>query len=228
MHALYQFYLMAGLIKIIREAQKGGFDLIMKPAENEPALKTILFGGTDMQLFHLSPCPVWIFKPTFNTELRRIMIAVDLLAGDKEKSALANSVLKWGKYISSLVGSELHVVHTWHLFGETKMRGRTLNAKTVDRLVQDEERKHRQWLNEALEKIGLEQEKIQIHFHKGDAKHLVPVIANDKNIDLLVMGTVGRTGIPGFFIGNTADSVLRQVGCSVLAIKPKGFSTPVK
>ena len=52
------------------------------------------------------------------------------------------------------------------------MRGRTLNAKTVDRLVQDEERKHRQWLNEALEKIGLEQEKIQIHFHKGDAKHL--------------------------------------------------------
>jgi len=166
MHALYQFYLMAGLIKIIREAQKGGFDLIMKPAENEPALKTILFGGTDMQLFHLSPCPVWIFKPTFNTELRRIMIAVDLLAGDKEKSALANSVLKWGKYISSLVGSELHVVHTWHLFGETKMRGRTLNAKTVDRLVQDEERKHRQWLNEALEKIGLEQEKIQITFTK--------------------------------------------------------------
>ncbi|HOO52306.1 MAG TPA: universal stress protein [Alphaproteobacteria bacterium] len=44
----------------------------------------------------------------------------------------------------------------------------------------------------------------------------------------MVMGTVGRTGIPGFFIGNTADSVLRQVGCSVLAIKPKGFSTPVK
>ena len=68
------------------------------------------------------------------------MIAVDLFAGDKEKSALANSVLKWGKYISSLVGSELHVVHTWHLLGETKMRGRTLNAKTVDRLVQDEEK----------------------------------------------------------------------------------------
>ncbi|MDH5473944.1 MAG: universal stress protein [Gammaproteobacteria bacterium] len=42
------------------------------------------------------------------------------------------------------------------------------------------------------------------------------------------MGTVGRTGISGFFIGNTADSVLRQVDCSILAIKPEGFVTPVE
>jgi nucleotide-binding universal stress UspA family protein len=49
-----------------------------------------------------------------------------------------------------------------------------------------------------------------------------------KRIDLIVMGTVGRTGIPGFLIGNTAETVLRQVNCSVLAVKPEGFVTPVK
>lgn len=38
------------------------------------------------------------------------------------------------------------------------------------------------------------------------------------------MGTVGRTRTPGFFVGNTADSVPRQVNFSVLAIKPEGFS----
>lgn len=215
-------------LEIIREALKDNYDLIMKPAESEPTIKAILFGSTDMQLFRLCPYPVWAFKPTANTELRRIMVAVDLLAYDEEKSALADKVLQWGKQAASLAGSELHVVHIWDLYGETTLRGRSILANAVDKLVQDEERKHRQWMNEALAKNGLEQSDIQLHFYKGDAKTLIPEIAIAMKADLLVMGTVGRTGIPGFFIGNTADSVLRQVDCSVLAIKPDGFLTPVK
>ena len=42
------------------------------------------------------------------------------------------------------------------------------------------------------------------------------------------MGTVGRTGVQGFFIGNTAEEILNQVECSVLAVKPPGFESPVK
>ena len=41
------------------------------------------------------------------------------------------------------------------------------------------------------------------------------------------MGTVSRTGIAGFFIGNCAETVLRQVDCSVLTLKPAGFATPI-
>ena len=46
-------------------------------------------------------------------------------------------------------------------------------------------------------------------------------------IDLIVMGTVARTGIPGLIIGNTAESTLSQIHCSVLAVTPPGFVTPV-
>ena len=42
------------------------------------------------------------------------------------------------------------------------------------------------------------------------------------------MGTVSRTGVTGFLIGNTAEKVLRQVDCSVLVVKPDKFVTPVK
>ena len=45
--------------------------------------------------------------------------------------------------------------------------------------------------------------------------------------DLVVMGTVARTGVPGFIMGNTAEMILNQIDCSVLAIKPSGFVTPV-
>jgi len=41
------------------------------------------------------------------------------------------------------------------------------------------------------------------------------------------MGTVVRTGIEGFFIGNTAERILGQLRCSVLAVKPDGFVSPV-
>lgn len=215
-------------LEIIREAINGGYDLVMKPAKSKTTAKDILFGNTDMQLFRMCPCPVWAFKPTLNTELRKIMIAVDLLAGDQEKSALADKVLQWGKHVADLVNAELHVIHVWALYGEMTLRGRSILAYSVDKLVQAEEKKRRLWLNEALAKNGIAEKEIKIHFYKGEANNLIPKKANAMKMDLLVMGTVGRAGIPGFFIGNTADSVLRQVGCSVLAIKPEGFLSPVK
>ena len=47
------------------------------------------------------------------------------------------------------------------------------------------------------------------------------------DIELIVMGTAGRVGLPGFFIGNTAEEVLRQVDCPVLTVKSEDFVTPV-
>jgi len=55
----------------------------------------------------------------------------------------------------------------------------------------------------------------------------VPAIAHELAVDLVVMGTVARTGIAGFFMGNTAESILTQLDCSVLTIKPPGFISPI-
>ena len=41
------------------------------------------------------------------------------------------------------------------------------------------------------------------------------------------MGTVCRTGIPGFHIGSTAENVLPHLQTSVLTVKPEGFVTPI-
>jgi nucleotide-binding universal stress UspA family protein len=42
------------------------------------------------------------------------------------------------------------------------------------------------------------------------------------------MGTVGRTGIPGLLIGNTAETVQRSMVSSVIAVKADSFVSPVK
>ena len=45
--------------------------------------------------------------------------------------------------------------------------------------------------------------------------------------DLLVMGTVSRTGVAGLLVGNTAERLLDRVECSLLTIKPEGFVSPI-
>ncbi|MEO0951113.1 MAG: universal stress protein, partial [Pseudomonadota bacterium] len=42
-----------------------------------------------------------------------------------------------------------------------------------------------------------------------------------------MVGTVGRTGIPGYFIGNTAEAILGRIDCAIMAVKPPGFLSPV-
>ncbi len=72
-------------------------------------------------------------------------------------------------------------------------------------------------------------QRLNIHLDVRMGKEFLEVIRAvlRKSHDLVVMGTVARTGIMGLLIGNTAETILDQLDCSVLAVKPEGFLTPV-
>lgn len=46
--------------------------------------------------------------------------------------------------------------------------------------------------------------------------------------DLIVIGTVGRSGIQGLLLGNTAEKVLDTCDCSIFTVKPDGFVSPIQ
>ena len=46
--------------------------------------------------------------------------------------------------------------------------------------------------------------------------------AKTEGIDLIVMGTHGRSGIEHILIGNVAEKVVRKSPCPVMTIRPKG------
>lgn len=68
----------------------------------------------------------------------------------------------------------------------------------------------------------------RVHLVNGDPSQVIRSVAEGLPADLVVMGTVGRVGIPGFFIGNTAEEVIQTTSASVLAVKPAGFVSPVE
>ena len=65
----------------------------------------------------------------------------------------------------------------------------------------------------------------QVHlFHvlkDGPAGEVICWVADDRNCDLIVMGTHGRTGISHLLFGSTAEYVLRHARCPVLTIRQR-------
>ena len=94
-------------------------------------------------------------------------------------------------------------------------------------MVSDVRKLHKSWFQNLILNYDLQGLAFKTHLLKGDASEVISKLAHKKGIDLIVMGTVARTGIPGFFIGNTAEKILTKVDCSVLTVKPSAFSSPV-
>jgi universal stress protein E len=212
-------------LEIIREVLKNKHDLVMKIARGGNRLKEVLFGSTAMHLMRKCPCPVWVIKPTHQKKYARIMAAVDPDPMDKKMQNLNVKIMELATSLARMEKSELHVVHAWELF----LPGFGRDSKSeFDKLKRKFRTEHKDRLVELVKKYAPHIPKDKIHLLKGNAENQIPMLAKSKDIELIVMGTVCRTGIAGFFMGNTAERVLQQVDCSVLTIKPDGFITPVK
>lgn len=223
-------------IEIIRQVLGSDHDLIIKCAEDTGGLGRIAFGSTDMHLLRKCPCPVWIIKPTEHHKYRRILAAVDLDPEEAVKDVLNRQILEMSTSLALTEFSEVHIVHAWDMAGEDIFRSvrSGISDAEVDAMVDKEASARRHWLENLVNTYGVNTDRDtvdyvspQLHVIKGAAKAAIPSKARELDVDLVVMGTVARSGIPGFFMGNTAESILHQIDCSVLAVKPSGFVSPV-
>lgn len=223
-------------MEVIREVIRFRRDLVVKSIGVAHSVGQQLFGGTDKKLLRKCPCPVWLIKSTKQQGYREILVALDYEPENPESDPLNRRLLDMAGSIALSEFCELHVVHAWQLEHESFLRSpRTdLTREEVDELVRKEAQTREHWIarlvHESFQPSGRETEEYlqpKVHLLQGRAEDVVPQCAGEIGAELVVMGTVARTGIPGFIIGNTAESILSQLECSVLAIKPAGFVTPL-
>ena len=62
---------------------------------------------------------------------------------------------------------------------------------------------------------------------EGLAEDVINDVATEIDAELVVLGTIGRTGLSAAIIGNTAEHVIDRLNCDVLAIKPVGYRSPL-
>ena len=204
---------------IIQAVLREEHELVIVKAEDEGTLKKMLFGSTSMHLIRECPCPVWVMKP--GGRYSRILAAVGPHASGENNDALNTLIMDLATSLARSDQSELHVVHAWILDDPD----REISHSEMARL----NRRNRQerGVDALLSRYELEDLSYRVHVVQGRPRSVIPRVVASLRTDLLVMGTMSRTGVARFFIGNTAEEVLRHVDCSVLVLKTPGeLDTP--
>ncbi|KTD70128.1 universal stress family protein [Legionella steelei] len=215
-------------VRIIQHVLRHSYDLIVKTAENNDSTKG--FKALDMALLRKCPCALFLYRPTNRNETVNIAVAIDPKDEESSGHDLALSLLKLSHALSVHYQGKLSVISCWDFVLEDYLRRSMLvdiSPEELDEMVMRESRAHYGALSALIHEAGIKDQPSIYHL-KGRPEELIPACITKNKIDILVMGTVARTGISGFIIGNTAENILQKLNCSLWALKPQGFVSPVK
>ena len=216
-------------IEVIRHVLRDGYDLVIKEAE--PVEEGKGFGSMDMMLLRKCPCTLWLARPVrHKKEEIRIAVAVDPKSRDPLEKLLSLQLLELSRSMSDALGGSLSILSCWDYEYEQFLRYKAwanISEEEHTRNIREAESDHQIFLSALIEESGIGSNH-QVFRMRGRPDSLIPEFVGKELVDMLVMGTVARTGILGFLIGNTAENILNKITCSLMALKPAGFVSPVK
>lgn len=229
-------------MEVIKRVQLYKHDLVVANLSQDSGPKNRLFISEEMQLLRKCPCPLLLLKRSATGTFSSIMASVDFEHSDSEddghaKAHLNDEILDLAATIADQDGSQLNVANVFTVPGEGAMIAGWIPMSPEN--LSDYSKRCEVAAKESLDnlvkasgqRLGLDifnTDRVNTHLVKGRARAEIPALADKLGTDLIVMGTVGRVGVPGFLIGNTAETILGAIDCSVLALKPDGFESPVK
>lgn len=215
-------------IEVTHEVVRYRPDILIIP---EPSAKESGFSSNIFHIIRKCPCPIWVLRTSKAKEIFRILVAVDIDMNEKVRRNVNNQCMAFANLIASSEKAKIDVAHAWHLRNEYLLRSDThylrIAHHQIDIMSEREKKYHKEWFTAWLKK----QKKVPInrmHFIHGDATEVIPQIVKKEKINLLIMGSVGSIKTPGLLISNRAETILQNVDCSVITIKPEGFITPIQ
>ncbi len=194
-------------IGVIQQVLRGKHDLLMVSTRDKSLAESLL-GSTTLEIMRRCPCPIWAVKPDPN-ERKKIMVGIhfDDKVEDRNK-ALNEELLKLSTRFKRVTTEELHLV------------------SVIKKSTPELREQYLSDMEQLAEKIDPSL-KLSIEIIEGDVTQVLPNYAQENSIALVMLGMLSRTGLMGFFIGNTAEKILDDLDCSVVTVKPKSFVSPV-
>ena len=195
--------------RLIERVKDFQHDLLIAGTRNASPISRLLFGSTAMKLLRYCPCSVWIAKPQIEDGRTIILAAHDLTDVGHRALELAASYAKLSK-------GQLLIFHAFETTPHHGLAGSDVEAA---------ERKIRS--NAAHEKLRDSISRLEdcppheLIIRNGRPDHEAVLLVEQRAVDIVFMGTRSRTGIGAFFIGNTAERLLPELNCAVIAIKPE-------
>jgi universal stress protein E len=204
---------------IVREVVHGGHDLLAADAATSDGPDSV--DTTAARLVRECPCPVLLVRPSRRRRRARVLVAVDagpwrMKGTDEINPGLFDAALWFAEHLMG----ELHVLHVWAPYAERFMRRAGLTPAAMRQFVADAREQASKDLEDTVAPFREHIAPAHVHLEEGDPRKEIVRLAAAHRFDLLVIGTVARSGLAGRLIGNTAESVLARVPCSILVVRP--------
>lgn len=211
-------------ISIIQKVIRDKHDLVIKErttGEGEDALA--------MRLFRKCPCPVWIIDGSHSTDFKKVLGTIDINSNDTETKQLNKKIIELTSSLAQRENGEAHYLHAWVLPHEVMLRSPRFNVaeQEIVQMKQDLATSLKETLEKTITETGVSVTPDNTHLTEGEISNVLQHAMDLLGIDVLIMGSIARSGIPGFLIGNSAEKILSEIKCSVLAVKPDGFISPI-
>lgn len=214
-------------VEIVRQVIAGQHDLVILSAETGSVIKGAFFGNVALQLMRKCPCPVWVVKPGQSVPCRKILAAVDPREAAPDDD-LNVKIMDLATSLASRDRAGLHILHAWEVDGNDGDTVRSeLTRPQRDAILDSHLGKRQAALDGLLAGYPMSKIDHRLHLPREYPEQAIGRLVEQEGIDLIVMGTLARSGLSGFLIGNTAESVMNAVKCGMLTVKPDGFETPV-
>ena len=142
-------------------------------------------------------------------EIRRILIPLDF-------SHHTETILQWGAHLAKQHGSRVVLVHAYHLPVEFQQLEGAYLPPDFWSNVKSEAQQTLERHAESLREHGIEVESV---VREGYPATVILEEAEQREADLIVIGTRGLSGLKHLLLGSIAERVVQKAPCAVLTVK---------
>jgi nucleotide-binding universal stress UspA family protein len=141
----------------------------------------------------------------------RILVPVDF-------SENSNKIVQYGSFVAKQFEAEIHLLFVAQIFQDYSefFVPHMPVIQFEEDLIASAEKRMTSFVEENLGKDFPGSAKVQA----GDAAEVILEYAEEKNIDMIVMGTHGYKGLEKVLFGSVAEKVVKMSNCPVLTVNP--------
>lgn len=206
---------------VMESMRHNDYDLVIKGTQPHGIMDRI-FTHTDWNLMRHCPAPVMLVKSARPWQHNRVLAAIDATSSDQGHQLINDNILSYAEHLSDHFETGLHLANSYPLVSVAfAMVPEVTAPDDIQKYITEQ---HEEACEGWAKKFSIQPD--HVHIGEGDADSVVASICDDIEADVVVVGTVGREGLAGVLIGNTAESLVDKVNCDVIVIKPSDGVRP--
>jgi universal stress protein E len=203
---------------LVREVVEAHHDLLAVAASGPGIIRSV--GSTAERLVRECPCPTLLARPS-RRRRHRVLVAIDVRPSGRSNAAFNALLLETAIAVARLEKADLHVLHAWELPDQRYRRRQGLTSAETAQLVFTAREAAHEALQSTIAPYRRHFSAKHVHLERGAPRKVIPAAAVKHGIELLVIGTVARSGLARHLIGNTAEVLLARMPCSMLVLRPE-------